>query len=100
MAIWRGILVAAFGNGQLAVYDLGSGRLGATVNAHARWINAIDVATDSGLVMFYLNLVCGFYIVNFILPKFNTDYIRQVQVTNTDNFRLIRFLHFTTSNIE
>ncbi|XP_052770600.1 WD repeat-containing protein 54-like [Mya arenaria] len=49
LAIWKGILVAAFGNGQIGVYDLATGRLGAMVDAHARWINAIDIAKDSGL---------------------------------------------------
>ena len=27
---------------------------------------------------------------NFVLPKLNTDYIRQAEVMNTDNLRLIR----------
>jgi len=29
---------------------------------------------------------------NFILPKVNTDYIRQAQVLNIDNLRLIVYL--------
>ena len=29
---------------------------------------------------------------NFILPKVNTDYIRQAQVLNIDNLRLITYL--------
>lgn len=50
LALWKGILVAAFGNGQLCVYNVTSGKLGATVHAHARWINAIDVAMETGMV--------------------------------------------------
>lgn len=51
VALWKGIIVAAFGNGQLVVYDFTSGKIGAIVNAHARWINAIDVAKNTGLVL-------------------------------------------------
>ncbi|KAL4232079.1 WD repeat-containing protein 54 [Mactra antiquata] len=51
LGIWKGIIVAAYGNGQINVYDSTTGKLGATVNAHARWINAIDVAMDTGLVV-------------------------------------------------
>jgi len=40
----------SFGNGQIGVYNAVTGKLGAMVNAHARWINALDVAKDSGLV--------------------------------------------------
>lgn len=42
--------MAAYGNGQMNVYDSSTGKLGATVSAHARWINALDVAKETGLV--------------------------------------------------
>ena len=41
------------------MYNLATGKLGACANAHARWINAIDVAKDSGLVK--LIILCGFF---------------------------------------
>ena len=50
LALWKDILVVSFGNGQIGVYNAVTGKLGAMVNAHARWINALDVAKDSGLV--------------------------------------------------
>jgi hypothetical protein len=49
LGIWKGIIVAAFGNGQLCLYTT-AGKLASTVNAHARWINAIDIAKESGMV--------------------------------------------------
>ncbi|XP_052227877.1 WD repeat-containing protein 54-like isoform X2 [Dreissena polymorpha] len=51
LSIWKGILVAAFSNGQIGVYNLSTGKIGALVNAHARWINAIDVAKETGLMV-------------------------------------------------
>lgn len=51
LGLWKGILIASFGSGQLQVYDLNNGHLRAEVNAHARWITAIDVAQDTGLVL-------------------------------------------------
>lgn len=51
LGLWKGILVAAYGNGQLCVYNASTGKLGATVSAHARWINAIDVARETGMVV-------------------------------------------------
>ena len=50
LAVWKGVVVAAYGNGQIKLYNISSGKLGACVNAHARWINALDVAPDTGLV--------------------------------------------------
>ncbi|KAJ8316879.1 hypothetical protein KUTeg_004783 [Tegillarca granosa] len=44
-------VVGGFGNGQLKVYCAKTGKLGAVVNAHARWINALDIAPDTGLVV-------------------------------------------------
>ena len=39
--------------------------------------------------MYYYLLILNF---NFILPKVNTDYIRQAQVLNNDNLRKIILL--------
>ncbi|KAL5017187.1 hypothetical protein ScPMuIL_006776 [Solemya velum] len=49
--LWNSILVAAFGNGQIKVFNSQTGKIGAVVNAHARWINSIDIATESGQVL-------------------------------------------------
>ena len=53
LGLWKGIIVGAFGNGQIKVFDCTTGRIGACANAHARWINAIDIAKNSGLVNFF-----------------------------------------------
>jgi len=41
-----------------------------------------------------------FFNFNFILPKVNTDYIRQAQVLNIDNLRLIIYLWKFNKNIK
>ena len=41
---------------------------------------------------FYLQSTTGNFNFNFILPKVNTDYIRQAQVMNIDNLRLKIYL--------
>lgn len=52
LALWKGVIVGAFGcSGQIKVYNLSTGKLGACACAHARWINAIDVAKDSGMLL-------------------------------------------------
>ncbi|OWF43963.1 WD repeat-containing protein 54-like [Mizuhopecten yessoensis] len=48
LCIWKDIIVGGFGNGQLKVYSAKTGRLAALVNAHVRWINALDIASESG----------------------------------------------------
>ena len=57
LALWKGVIVGAFGcSGQIKVYNLSTGKLGACACAHARWINAIDVAKDSGMVIHCLKV--------------------------------------------
>ena len=50
LAVWKGVIVGAYGSGQIKAYSLATGKLGSCANAHAKWINAIDVAKESGLV--------------------------------------------------
>ncbi len=49
LGLWRGLIIAAFGDGHLRVFDMENGRMYVEVAAHARWINALDVAKN-GLV--------------------------------------------------
>lgn len=51
VALWKGVIVGGFASGHLRVYSATSGAIGAEVSAHARAINAIDIAKDSGLVV-------------------------------------------------
>ncbi|XP_050396468.1 WD repeat-containing protein 54 [Patella vulgata] len=49
--LWKGIIVGGYGSGHIRVYSASSGKIGAEVTAHARMINGIDIATQSGLVL-------------------------------------------------
>ncbi|XP_033756341.1 LOW QUALITY PROTEIN: WD repeat-containing protein 54-like [Pecten maximus] len=51
LCIWKNIIVGGFSNGQLRLYSANTGRLAAAVNAHVRWVNALDIAKDSGLLL-------------------------------------------------
>ncbi|XP_059169121.1 WD repeat-containing protein 54-like [Physella acuta] len=51
VAIWKGVIVAGFASGHLRVYNATTGCLGAEVTAHARTINAVDISTDTGMVI-------------------------------------------------
>ena len=57
LAIWKDAVVAGFASGHLRVYSLSSGALGAEVTAHARAINAVDVANENGLVSFISSII-------------------------------------------
>lgn len=48
--LWNGIVAAGYGNGQIRLYEVASGTLRAEVNAHARWIYALDLAPETGKV--------------------------------------------------
>ncbi|PVD30087.1 hypothetical protein C0Q70_09348 [Pomacea canaliculata] len=49
--LWKDVLVAGYGSGHLRVFSASTGKLAAEATAHARTINAIDIATDNGLVL-------------------------------------------------
>ncbi|XP_053313999.1 WD repeat-containing protein 54 [Spea bombifrons] len=49
--LWAGIIAAAYGNGQIRLYDAVTGALNAEVAAHARWIHALDIAPHSGRLL-------------------------------------------------
>ncbi|MGH0190837.1 UNVERIFIED_CONTAM: hypothetical protein FKN15_051414 [Acipenser sinensis] len=49
--LWCGIVIAGYGSGQIRLYDALSGMVHAEVNAHARWIYALDIAPDSGKLL-------------------------------------------------
>ncbi|XP_053921714.1 WD repeat-containing protein 54 [Cuculus canorus] len=49
--LWHGIVAAGYGNGQIRLYEAATGVLRAEVNAHARWISALDVAPRSGKLL-------------------------------------------------
>lgn len=48
--LWKGVIAAGYGNGQIRLYEAATGVLRAQVHAHARWIYALDLAPLSGKV--------------------------------------------------
>ena len=50
MALWRDLIIGAFGSGHIRIFNSLKGSLLAEVTAHAKWINAMDVAPASGMV--------------------------------------------------
>ncbi|XP_064275203.1 WD repeat-containing protein 54 isoform X2 [Passer domesticus] len=51
VALWNGTVAAGYGNGQIRLWEAGSGRIRAQVSAHARWIYALDLAPLSGKLL-------------------------------------------------
>ncbi|KAM9662137.1 WD repeat-containing protein 54 isoform 2-T3 [Morphnus guianensis] len=49
--LWNGIVAAGYGNGQIRLYEAATSLLRAEVNAHARWIYALDVAPQTGKLL-------------------------------------------------
>ena len=46
----KDLVIGAYGSGHIRVFSATSGSILAEVCAHSRWINAIDVSKESGLV--------------------------------------------------
>ncbi|XP_030921219.1 WD repeat-containing protein 54 [Geospiza fortis] len=51
VALWNGIVAAGYGNGQIRLWEAGSGRIRAQLSAHARWIYALDLAPLTGKLL-------------------------------------------------
>ncbi|KAK2511394.1 Wdr54 [Columba guinea] len=51
VTLWNGVVAAGYGNGQIRLYEAASGVLRAEVNAHARWIYALDLAPQTGKLL-------------------------------------------------
>ncbi|CAI9718690.1 repeat-containing 54-like [Octopus vulgaris] len=51
IAIWNECIVGGYGSGHLRVFCAKTGALAAEVAAHTRWINAVDIAPKTGLVL-------------------------------------------------
>jgi len=50
VALWSDLIVGAFGSGHIRIFSSLKGSLLAEVTAHAKWINAINVAPATGMV--------------------------------------------------
>lgn len=49
--LWQGIVAAGYGNGQVRLYDAGTGALHIQISAHARTISALDLAPEVGKLL-------------------------------------------------
>lgn len=49
--LWDGVIAAAYGTGQIRVYDAATGTVCAELDAHARWIYTLDVAPETGRLL-------------------------------------------------
>ncbi|NWI66528.1 WDR54 protein, partial [Todus mexicanus] len=49
--LWNGVVAAGYGNGQIRLYEAATGVLRAEVDAHARWIYALDLAPQTGKLL-------------------------------------------------
>ncbi|XP_075439269.1 WD repeat-containing protein 54-like [Ascaphus truei] len=49
--LWDGVIAAAYGSGQIRVYDAATGALHVELDTHARWIYTLDIAPESGKLL-------------------------------------------------
>ncbi|XP_063813535.1 WD repeat-containing protein 54 [Pseudophryne corroboree] len=49
--LWDGMIAAAYGSGQIRLYDAATGDITAELDAHARWIYTLDIAPESGRLL-------------------------------------------------
>ncbi|XP_067884734.1 WD repeat-containing protein 54 isoform X2 [Heterodontus francisci] len=49
--MWSGIIAAGYGSGQIQIYDAATSAVHVEVNAHARWICTLDIASESGKLL-------------------------------------------------
>ncbi|KAK3095245.1 hypothetical protein FSP39_012089 [Pinctada imbricata] len=51
MVLWKDIIATGNGVGQIKLYCAKTGKLTAQANAHARWVMALDIAKDNGMLL-------------------------------------------------
>ncbi|KAM9331467.1 WD repeat-containing protein 54 [Gastrophryne carolinensis] len=49
--LWDGVVAAAYGTGQIRLYDAAGGAILAELDAHARWIYTLDIAMETGRLL-------------------------------------------------
>ena len=50
VCLWNNLVVGGYGSGHIRVFSAATGKMMVEIAAHARWIHAIDVAPETGLV--------------------------------------------------
>ncbi|CAG2166385.1 unnamed protein product [Oppiella nova] len=51
LALFKNYLCAGYGSGHLRVFDIQNKQIISEVSAHAKWVTAIDVAPETGLIL-------------------------------------------------
>ncbi|XP_069833184.1 WD repeat-containing protein 54 [Dendropsophus ebraccatus] len=49
--LWDGVIAAAYGTGQIRLYDASTGAISAEIDSHARWIYTLDIAPETGRML-------------------------------------------------
>jgi len=50
LAFYKDHVIGGYGTGHIRVFNIATGKIVLEICGHARWINAIDVAENTGLV--------------------------------------------------
>lgn len=51
LGLWNGLVIGGYGTGHLRVFSASTGKLHCQAAAHAKWINAVDVAKNTGMIL-------------------------------------------------
>ena len=51
--LWKTMIIGAYGSGHIRVFNMLTGKIISEITAHAKWINAIDIAESNGIVSFF-----------------------------------------------
>lgn len=50
LGLWNGLIIVGYSSGHIRIFDMSIGIIKVEIFAHARCINALDIAPSSGLV--------------------------------------------------
>ena len=73
LGLWKDVVVGGYGCGHLRVFSASTGNITAEVTAHAKWINTIDIAKESGLVSLTLVYIIDHYCIKRCLTLYVTS---------------------------
>ncbi|XP_062503310.1 WD repeat-containing protein 54-like [Corticium candelabrum] len=51
VCLWNNLVVGGYGSGHIRIFSTETGKIRAEIAAHARWIHALDVASETGLLI-------------------------------------------------
>ena len=53
MYLYKGLIIGGFATGHIRLFSASTGALLVEACAHARWINALDLCVDTGMVRIF-----------------------------------------------